>query len=212
MKSGKANILTPSQLDDLLGHIQRTRLTPRHALRDFVMVLLSFRAGLRACEMAGVRWKDVTDPYGRVGKGVYNQVTKETEPFFEVPNGIAKKGAGRFLPMHGQLKLALEHLKEALGPERTKGAHPVIQSTRNGDRMRPHNLAVYMLRLYEDAKFVGCSSHSGRRTLLTTLAQVANHHDCSLIDVQKIAGHANLADTQVYVEASPFVGRMMRSL
>lgn len=217
MKSGQANILTPTQLDDLLGYVQRTRLTARHALRDFAVVLLGFKAGLRACEVAGLNWKDMTDPYGRVGKGVFNHDTKETELFFEVPPGIAKKGSGRFLPMHPQLKATLDALQLTLGPARTKAGHPVIQSPSGRladapERMKAHNLVVYMSRLYEAAGFRGCSSHSGRRTLITTLAQVANRYDCSLIDVQKIAGHANLADTQVYVGASPFVGRMMRSL
>lgn len=217
MKSGRANILTPAQLDDLLGFIQRTRTGSRHSLRDFAMVLLSFRGALRACEIAGLNWKDVTDPYGRVGKGVHNHVTGEMEHFFEVPNGIAKKGGGRFLPMHPTLKATLEALQACLGPARVKAGHPIIQSNQGRledapVRISAHNVVVYMSKLYEDAGFRGCSSHSGRRTMLTALAWIANHHDCSLIDVQNIAGHANLADTQVYIEASPFAGKMVRSL
>lgn len=217
MKSGRANILTPAQLDDLLGFIQLTRVGARHALRDYSAILLGYRGGLRVAEIAGLNWKDVTDVYGRVGKGIYNPVTKETEHFFEVPNGIAKKSSGRFLPMHPTVKATLEALQSCLGPARTQARHPVIQSNHGliveaPERMLPHNLTVYISKLYADAGFRGCSSHSGRRTLITTLARVANHHDCSLIDVQKIAGHANLADTQVYVEASPFVGQMVRSL
>jgi integrase/recombinase XerD len=217
VKRGRANILTPAQLDDLLGFIQQKREGPRHTLRDFAMVMFGYRGGLRACEIAGINWKDVTDVYGRVGKGVYNPATKDTEHFFEVPPGIAKKSSGRFLPMHPALKGTLEALQGHLGPTRTKQGAPVIQSNRGDlrlapERMSAHNVVVYMSTMYEEAGFRGCSSHSGRRTLITSLARVANHHDCSLIDVQKIAGHANLADTQVYVEASPFVGQMVRSL
>lgn len=218
MKSGRANILTPAQLDQLLGFIGTTHADdPLRALRDAAMVMFSFKGALRACEIGGLNWKDVRDALGRVGKGIYNPVTQETEDYFEVPNGIAKKGHGRFLPMHPALKLTLQHLEQALGPARARSGHPVIQSLwrkyeQAPARMAPHTVVERMRNLFIEAGFDGCSSHSGRRTAITSLAITANRHDCSLIDVQQFAGHANLADTQVYVEASPFAGRMVRAL
>ena len=119
--------------------------------------------------------------------------------------------------MHPTLKSTLEALQTCLGPNRTKGGHPVIQSNRGPMlcppiRLKPHALVVYMTELYDAAGFRGCSSHTGRRTMITTLAQTANRFGCSLIDVQHVARHANIADTEAYVEASPFVGQMVRSL
>ena len=52
-----------------------------HSLRDQVMLLLSYKAGLRAQEIAGLEWTDVTDAEGNV----------RNDTLF-VPGDIAKKG------------------------------------------------------------------------------------------------------------------------
>lgn len=218
-KSGKANILTPAQFDYLLRVVQARARSPHHALRDFTILLFSYKAALRACEIAGLSWRDVCDPEGRVGKTRYNHVTKETDVYFEVPNGIAKKGHGREIPMHDSLRATLEHLKRERGPERTGGKHPIIQHVpfrrpepAEVTGLTPHALVLYLIEVYEHAGLEGCSSHSGRRTAITTLAQTHGGHGCSLLDVQGYAGHANLADTQGYVVSSPYTSRMVRSL
>ena len=42
--------------------------TNRHPLRDRVIVLLSFKAGLRACGIAGLDWTMVLRANGRIGE------------------------------------------------------------------------------------------------------------------------------------------------
>lgn len=204
----RAKTLTPEMLDHLLRYVAGAASDP---LRDYVIILLSFKAGLRAAEIAGLDWADVTDASGHIGQPVKNQVTGEVEFYFEVPGDIAKKGRPRTIPMHASLQATLRHLQASLGPLQTKPNHPVIRG-RRGPRMDPNTLVQYLRRLYTQAGFQGCSSHSGRRTLITALAQRANQHGCSLMDVQRIAGHADIATTEVYVEASPNVGKMMRSM
>ena len=54
---------------------------------------------------------------------------------------------------------------------------------------------------YRDLGFSGCSSHSGRRTFVTNAARKISTVGGSLRDVQALAGHANLATTQRYIEA-----------
>ena len=217
LKSGRANILTPEQFDHLLAHVQtKSNRTSWHGLRDFAMLLLSYKGALRACEIAGLNWRDVMDAAGSIGKPVFNSATVTPELFFDVPPGIAKKGSGRRVPMHDQLVATLRYLKDTLGPMRSLPTHPIVQSTRHPHdrtpaRMSPHAVVQYMIWLHQQAGLDG-SSHSGRRTALTRLAQMHTQHDCSLIDVQHFAGHANLEDTHAYVEASPYVGRMVRSL
>jgi integrase/recombinase XerD len=51
--------------------------------------------------------------------------------------------------------------------------------------------------------FVGCSSHSGRRTFITTAARKISTVGGSLRDVQMLAGHTNLRTTQRYIDANP---------
>lgn len=205
--SGRAKILDARQLDHLLHHIQATSQDP---LRDYAIMLLSFRGGLRACEIAGLSWRDVTDARGKVGQSVTNPVTGETEIFFTVPNGIAKNGHGRSIPMHPALKATLEALYHAHGTIGPLSHDPVIRGKKS-PRMTANALVQYIVCINERAGLQG-TSHSGRRTLLTHLAQTANSHHCSLFDVQQIAGHADIETTEAYVEASPHVGKMMRAV
>jgi integrase/recombinase XerD len=51
--------------------------------------------------------------------------------------------------------------------------------------------------------FVGCSSHSGRRTFITNAARKISTVGGSLRDVQMLAGHTNLRTTQRYIDANP---------
>ena len=51
--------------------------------------------------------------------------------------------------------------------------------------------------------FVGCSSHSGRRTFITNAARKISTVGGSLRDVQVLAGHTNLRTTQRYIDENP---------
>ena len=55
------------------------------------MILLSVKAGLRACEIAGLDWSMVLDAQGRVSGTIH------------VRDVIAKKRGGRRIPMHPDL-------------------------------------------------------------------------------------------------------------
>ena len=64
--STPAKMLAPGEL----CRLKRRAGRGRYALRNKVMVLLSFKAGLRACEIAGLDWMMVLDPSGRVGQSI----------------------------------------------------------------------------------------------------------------------------------------------
>ena len=75
--------------------------------RDRAMILLSVKAGLRACEIAGLDWSMVLDTQGRVSGTIH------------VRDVIAKKRGGRRIPIHPDLRRALERLAgttEPFGP------------------------------------------------------------------------------------------------
>lgn len=214
--AGKAKTLTERQLNELLESVT---LSSHDWLRDHAIILLSFKGGLRAQEIAGLSWRDVCDARGNIGKLMEKLTDDEPdEHYFDVPKRIAKKGHDRKVPLHPRLKVVLEQLRDrdALDGKPfgnvIKGA-PVGVGGGNYRKstISPNALQRYLSRLYRSHGF-DCTSHSGRRTLITRAARIANEHDCSLFDVQRIAGHKNIETTEAYVDLSPKVGKLMRNL
>lgn len=186
-----AKTLTEAQFDKLTTFVSASA----HGHRDRVMTLLSYKAGLRAQEIAGLEWTDVCDAEGTLRRD-----------YFTVPGDIAKKGRERRIPMNPSLREALLILQA----DRKPGSHIIYGVLK--PRMTATGVTVWFHRLYEKLGFEGCSSHSGRRTFITKLARAANLHDCSIRDVQEIAGHAYLGTTERYVEPSPNVGRLVAAV
>ena len=148
------------------------------------MILLSFKAGLRACEIARLDWTMVLDPSGRIAGCTM------------IASGIAKNGRARRIPMHPDLKTALQRLRKVEGRPRVG---PVIRSQRGG-AMSARTVVNWFRSTYNELGWTGCSSHSGRRTFITLSARLLARAGGSLRDVQELAGHSDLATTQRYIE------------
>lgn len=179
MRGQPAKILRPADFRRLLAACGHSRQPERNR----VIVLLSVRAGLRACEIAALQWDMVLTARGEVAN------------VLELPGWAAKKGGGRRVPMHADLKLALRRLKKAVGA--TDG--PVIVSERGG-RMTAKSVVNHFARTYTAIGLQGCSSHSGRRTFITYAARLIHKAGGSLRDVQELAGHRSIKTTQGYIE------------
>lgn len=186
MALGKqAKVLTRQQVDVMLGHIGNGR----NGLRNQVIFLLSVRAGLRAKEIANLKWSMVLGSDGEVGD--YIHLTDEA----------AKGKSGRIVPINKALKAALERLfdQDNDNPMFCTGEDFVIQTER-----ATHTSAQAIVNLfqkwYRNLGFVGCSSHSGRRTFITNAARKISTVGGSLRDVQFLAGHSSLQTTQRYIE------------
>jgi integrase len=156
----------------------------RYPERDRAIVLLSAKAGLRACEIAGLTWAMILDANGRPA------------PTIEVRDGISKRGRGRIVPLNSLLGTALADLHDSASPHRDD---PVIESERGG-HMCAMAIVNWFARLYRKAGLEGCSSHSGRRTFITNAARLVHKVGGSLRDVQQLAGHSSISMTQRYIE------------
>jgi integrase len=181
----QAKVLTEGQIKVTLGAVSTGRRYPE---RDLVMVLLSVRAGLRAKEIALVRWGMVTDAEGNVGDALHlvNRASKG-------------KRSGRTVPLNKELRAALIALHATRNaPE---ASDRIIHSER-GLGMSPGAVQVWFHRLYDKLGFTGASSHSGRRTFVTRCAKKIVEAGGSLRDVQELVGHASLATTQGYIQGS----------
>lgn len=195
MALGKqAKIITPKQERAVLHHLAGTRW----AKRDRAMFIASIKAGLRAKEIAGLKWRMVTDSDGNVGDVI------------ALENSASKgKGGGRVVPMHPQLREALIELAaEAFS---TEGDAPVFTSERGG-HMTAKGIGQHFQRVYEALGMTGCSSHSGRRTFITNAAKKVSEVGGSLRDVQELAGHASLQTTQRYIQGDSDAKRKLIGL
>src|SRR5580700_3922842 len=92
MPGRQAKFITPSMLRRMLRYASRSPFP----VRDRAVVLLSVKAGLRACEIAKLDWSMVLDATGSVGDTLV------------VLNSIAKRRSGRRIPIHPALKAALQ--------------------------------------------------------------------------------------------------------
>jgi integrase len=151
------------------------------------MVLLSVKAGLRACEIAHLTWPMVTDAHGKVGA------------IIELPAKAAKKGSGRRVPIHPDLRSALVSLRRTKGSTGVTPTATVIRSERN-QPMTAKAVVDWFRLVYCQVGLDGCSSHSGRRTFVTKAARLIHKAGGSLRDVQELAGHRSIKTTQAYIE------------
>jgi integrase len=65
--ASKPKFVTPPMLKRMLRHVSRSSFPAR----DRAMILLSIKAGLRACEIAGLDWSMVLDAQGRVSGTIH---------------------------------------------------------------------------------------------------------------------------------------------
>jgi integrase len=187
MSGRQAKTLSPGQLALALRHAGRGRYPDR----DRLLLLLSAKAGLRAGEIAQLTWPMVTDPLGRVGSVI------------ELLDRAAKKGSGRTLPMHPEIRATLRRLRPG-----AKLDGPVLRSERGGP-LRPSSVVNWFRVLYARLGFKGCSSHSGRRTFVTNAARRVHKAGGSLRDVQELVGHRSIAVTQRYIDGDTAAKRRL---
>lgn len=181
MALGKqAKALNPKQIEALIHHVSKLR----SGLRNQVIVLLSFRAGLRAKEVANLRWSMIVGPDGNLGDCIH------------LTDFASKGRSGRIIPINRELRSALINLHQQNG----KRLSEWVISTERSDRTSPQVIVNLFQRWYRDLGQIGCSSHSGRRTFITNAARKISTVGGSLRDVQQLAGHTSLQTTQRYIE------------
>ncbi len=187
MAGKQAKVLTNGQLRLALAEAGRGR----HGRRDQAMLLFSVKAGLRAGEIAGLTWAMVETAEGYLSDRI------------ELQDRAAKMKSGRSIPLHPSLRLALGRLRPLRG-----SSGYVIESER-GARMRASSVVNWFRAFYARLDFAGCSSHSGRRTFITRAARLVFKAGGSLRDVQQLAGHRSIEQTQRYIDGDSLVKRRL---
>jgi len=182
----QAKILSPKQIDLVLTYLSSTR----SSLRNQVIFLLSIKAGLRAKEIASLKWSMLVDSDGLIS-------------FIQLPNTASKGNSGRSIPINKQLRGILEeYLLSSKDTPCFDIHHSFVIQTQRSKNTSPQAIVNMFSSWYADLNLVGCSSHSGRRTFITNASRKISMVGGSLRDVQHLAGHSSLQTTQRYIEGN----------
>ena len=187
----QAKILSKAQQEGVLGYLASTR----DPVRDRLIFLLSVRAGLRAKEIASLKWEMITDAEG------------ELTDVISLTNDASKgRRGGRAVPVAKELKAALKAWKAEAEDDHRES--PYVITSERGLLTSSYAIVNKFAGWYRALGFTGASSHSGRRTAITNWARKISTVGGSLRDVQILAGHSALSTTQRYIEAD--AGAMRR--
>jgi integrase/recombinase XerD len=182
----QSKVLTNTQVEILTDYL----LTSRHGKRDKLIFLLSVKAGLRAKEIAHLTWSMVLNSNNEVNDAIH------------LTDKASKGTSGRIIPMNNQLKehiqMYFNEVKDKLWSARLQD-HFVI-STERSSKTTPQAIVNMFSKWYRRIGYLGCSSHSGRRTFITNASRKIGLAGGSLRDVQMLAGHKYLHTTQRYID------------
>ena len=178
----QAKTLTKEEIARVLDYIRTRRFAPRNR----AMMLLTHWAGLRIGEVAGLRWSDVTTTDGTVKEEIrlLPDMTKGKHP------------RTVFVNMRLREELAA-YAAQARCVDRSYPFFASQKSMKSG--FGANSLAQTFALLYEGASVEGASSHSGRRTFLTNLANKGT----AIHILKTLAGHRSISTTAAYLYSSP---------
>ena len=188
----RAKILSPEDYKKVNRFLEMFDKNPD---RSKLILALSMKAGLRATEIASLRWFSVIGANGGISENI------------ELFHDMTKYGTERTLTMHPDIRQLLEKVK----PKNIDLEDTVIKFS-IGTKDPADALVTWFRRLFKRVGLIGCSSHSGRRTFITGLARVSGKFNASLREVQVAAGHANIATTEGYIEVSDNLRGMILAL
>lgn len=181
-----AKSLTPTEIERALAYIADNA----NAVRNRMMFLLMTNAGLRVSEVADLKLSDVLDKDGTLRSEVLLAAHR------------VKHGNARTVFLNNLLCTELAayiHSRKWIDIEQP------LFTTHRGPR-RPftaNTLTQYFYWMYRNAGIKGASSHSGRKTFLTSLAGKG----VSVFVLAKLAGHLDIKTTSRYVSTGDDVLR-----
>ena len=172
-----AKVLTDAEIKRVLAVIAQRR----HSARDRLTFLFTLLAGMRACEVADLHFEDVLQVDGSIKNEI---VLKASQTKGSNPRTV-------YVSKRLQKEIALYTAKR-----RHSAVGPLLTSQKTGRSFSAHGVVLLLKGIYADSNVLGASSHSGRRTFLTRLAE----RGISPFVMKELAGHKNIATTQRYVD------------
>lgn len=168
----QAKTLTASQV----AAISRYLAAGRNGQRNQLIFMLSVKAGLRAKEIASLKWSMLLTQEGQLNDSIH------------LTNDASKGKSGRIIPLNKDLRKLLQlHLKST----KSVTAYSYMINTERSGHTSAQAIVNMFAQWYQQLGYDGCSSHSGRRTFITNASRKISTVGGSLRDVQALAGHKN---------------------
>lgn len=177
----QAKLLNPAEFKRLAAVID----SKRHNVRNHTVVALSFYAGLRACEIAGLKVGDAYDQQGAVRDTIYLSAAQ------------TKGSEGNTVLVNKKLAMALKRYAGSYPAYMKHSDAPLIYSAK-GRGFTAQTIVNLFATLYKAAGIDGASSHSGRRQFVTTLADKGINPRV----VQVLVRHLHLNTTMRYIDVN----------
>ena len=176
---GQAKTLTQQEIKQVLGNIA----LGKHAARNRAMFLLTCWGGLRVGEVAALRYCDVVSENGKVRDEI-RLLPEQT-----------KGRVARTVFVNDKLRRELQQYADSRKwPDETQ---PFFY-TQKRKGFSANTAAQHFYLMYKAAGVDGASSHSGRRTFITSLAAKG----VGVRVLAALAGHANISTTQAYIDVN----------
>ena len=180
----QAKTLTQAEIDQVLRYAS-TRQYPE---RNRALILSSFYLGLRVAEISLLKLGDVVNEDGTIKNEI------------RLAGSQTKGNIGRVVFVNDKLRTEIaSYLHFYKVKDRTQ---PLFYTEkRNG--FTANTLTQWFFWLYKKSGVSSASSHSGRRTFITNLA----NKGVSVRVLASLAGHKPINTTQIYIETNDEIKR-----
>lgn len=181
-----AKSLTTAELERVLEYIAKNS----NAERNKLMLRFGVLAGMRVSEIAGLTLGDVLNADGTIRSEIY------------LASHRVKHGHARTIFLNTSLQ---QELADYLATRTLRDTNFPLFSTQRGARcaFSPNTLTQYFYWMFRKAGIKGASSHSCRKTFLTSLASKG----VSVFVLASLAGHKSITTTQRYITTNDDVKR-----
>jgi len=177
--SKQAKTLTSVDVKRILDFIA----LKKHAARNRAMFLTTLYAGLRVGEVAALRYMDVL--------GVDDVVREE----IRLDASVTKNNEARTVFVNAKLRKELQYY---ISVTPYQNLADKLFYTQKNEGFTANTLTQFFHYLYKAANVDGATSHSGRRTFITTLA----NKGVSVRLLASLVGHKNISTTQFYIDVN----------
>jgi integrase/recombinase XerD len=189
----QARVLTERELRKVLNYCS----TQPHSTRNRAMLLCTHMAGMRVGEVAAIRICDVLGADGAVMDEIAlaaSQTKGNHSRTVLVPKKLQDE-----LTDYLQQRFGLKDLLAVTLTDTQRALFPTQKNPKRG--FTANTLCQLFHKLYKDTHMTGATSHSGRRTFITKLADKG----VGVRVLMAIAGHKSLGSTLRYMELNPTV-------